>query len=165
MPSTHPILSTWKIIPHWPSRSIPATVAFYTSVLGFTLGGTYVHADHPRAASGEPTFASLFAGDKAAANIYFFLTPRGEGNELEVGRAMVALGTEEVDKLYEKLKDLEEERAKAAGEKGQGLGDEEWAVVGSIEDKPWGNREFTLRDIDGNQLSFFCFLDDGDKED
>jgi catechol 2,3-dioxygenase-like lactoylglutathione lyase family enzyme len=121
MPSPHPITSAWKIIPHFPSRSIQATIKFYTSILGFTLSETYVHTDHRLAAAGEPTFASLFAGDKATANIYFFLTPKGEEGELAVGRAMIALGKKEVEELYGKLKGLEEDRARG-GREGEGEG-------------------------------------------
>lgn len=166
MSPPHPAASAWKIIPQFPSRSIPATIAFYTSVLGFTLGGTYVHADHPLAAAGEPTFASLAVGEKAAANIYFFLTPpKGQdlGNGLGKGRVMIALKVGEVDALYERLRGLEKERAKEGGEGGVGGEDGEWGIVVEIGDRPWGYRDFAVRDGDGNVLSFFCFL--GDEED
>jgi hypothetical protein len=43
-------------------------------------------------------------------------------------------------------------------------GDGEWGIFHEIEDKPWGYREFTVRDGDGNRLSFFCFLEDGEEE-
>ncbi|OBT86734.1 hypothetical protein VE02_06256 [Pseudogymnoascus sp. 03VT05] len=161
-PTPHPTASAWKIIPHFPSRSIPATIAFYTSILGFSLGGTYVHDDHPLAGAGEPTFASLFAGDKAAANIYFFLTVDGQdrGRVMGEGRVMIALKEGEVDVLYEKLKRLEEERVKGSGEKGGG----DWGIVDEIGDRPWGYRDFSVKDGDGNTLSFFCFLEDGEDE-
>lgn len=164
-PAPHPTASAWKIIPHFPSRCIPATIAFYTTVLGFTLGGTYVHDDHPLAGAGDPTFASLFVGDKAAANIYFFLTVEGQDRDrvMGEGRAMIALKEGEVDVLYEKLKRLEEEKAKGSGEK-EGGEKGEWGIVDEIGDKPWGYREFTVRDGDGNRLSFFSFLDDGEDE-
>lgn len=161
-PTTHPTASAWKIIPHFPSRSIPATIAFYTTILGFTLGGTYVHDDHPLAGAGEPTFASLAAGDKAAANIYFFLTVDGQdrGRAMGEGRVMIALKEGEVDVLYEKVKGLEEERAKVSGEKEGEGGD--WGIVDEIGDRPWGYRDFSVKDADGNLLSFFCFLENGE---
>ena len=122
---------------------------------------TYVHDDHPLAAAGDPTFASLFVGDKAAANIYFFLTVEGKDRErvMGEGRAMIALKEGDVDVLYEKLKGLEKERAKGSGEEGGGEGGE-WGIVDEIGDKPWGYREFSIRDGDGNRLSFFSFLED-----
>lgn len=162
-PAPHPTASAWKIIPHFPSRSIPATIAFYTSILGFTLGGTYVHDDHPLAAAGDPTFASLAVGDKAAANIYFFLTVEGKDRDRTMGegRVMIALKEGEVDVLYEKLKGLEEERTKRSGEM-KGEEGREWGIVDEIGDMPWGYRQFTVRDGDGNHLSFFNFLEDGE---
>jgi catechol 2,3-dioxygenase-like lactoylglutathione lyase family enzyme len=161
----HPLASAWKIIPHFPSRSIPATIAFYTSVLGFSVGGTYVHDDHPLAGAGDPTFVSLYAGDKAAANIYFFLTVEGKDRERTMGegKVMIALKEGEVDVLYEKLKGLQEERSKSRGE-GEGGGEGEWGIVDEIGDRPWGYRDFSVRDEDGNQLSFFCFLENGEDE-
>ncbi|OBT68215.1 hypothetical protein VE03_02228 [Pseudogymnoascus sp. 23342-1-I1] len=166
-PAPHPTASAWKIIPHFPSRSIPATIAFYTSILGFTLGGTYVHDDHPLAAAGDPTFASLFVGDKAAANIYFFLTVEGQdrGRGLAEGRAMIALKEGEVDVLYGKLKGLDRERPKGSEGK-EGVEGGGWGIVDEIGDRPWGYRDFSVRDRDGNLLSFFSFLEDGeDRED
>ncbi|KFY43621.1 hypothetical protein V494_01893 [Pseudogymnoascus sp. VKM F-4513 (FW-928)] len=161
-PAPHPTASAWKIIPQFPSRSIPATIDFYTSVLGFSLGGAYVHDDHPLAGAGEPTFASLYAGDKAAANIYFFLAVDGQdrGRTMGEGRVMIALKEGEVDVLYEKLKGLEEERAKTPGLVDGG----EWGIEDEIGDRPWGYRDFSIRDRDGNQLSFFCFLENGEEE-
>lgn len=108
---------------------------------------------------------SLFVGDKAAANIYFFLTVEGQdrGRELGEGSAMIALKEGDVDVLYEKLMRLEEEREKSSG-KEKGPQEGEWTIVGEIGDKPWGYREFTVKDGDGNRLSFFNFLEDEEED-
>ncbi|KAL5603097.1 hypothetical protein FOBRF1_010630 [Fusarium oxysporum] len=65
---TAPIASAWKIIPTFESKSIQRTLDFYVDFLGFELGGVKPE-DGP---SSDYTFCSIFAGDKAAANIYFF---------------------------------------------------------------------------------------------
>jgi uncharacterized glyoxalase superfamily protein PhnB len=128
--------SAWKIIPQFPSRDIPTTIAFYTETLGFTLGGT--HGD----GGDGPTFCSVYAGAKAAANIYFFKT--GEQEHVGTSAAMIALGTEQLDQLFERLR--------SAGTV---------EIVEEIEDKEWGYRQFKIKDPDGNTLTFFKFLEGG----
>ena len=128
--------SAWKIIPQFQARDIPATVDFYTKTLGFTLGG--VHGND----EGKPNFCSVFAGHKAAANIYFFKAVEGE--RFETSSAMIALGTVELDLFYQTLESL-------------GTVD----IVEGIEDKEWGYRQFSIKDLDGNRLTFFKFLEGG----
>lgn len=128
--------SAWKVIPQFPSRSICATVKFYTEELNFELGGV-----HPDDNSSEPIFCSVFIGKKAAANIYFELHAPGD---FHPSKAMVALGTKELDEFHEHL----QSRAKVE-------------IVEPIEDKPWGYRQFTINDNDGNRLTFFKFLEGG----
>ncbi|KAL2200119.1 hypothetical protein P885DRAFT_27838 [Corynascus similis CBS 632.67] len=131
------IESAWKIIPHFYSGNVRATVDYYSNVLGFTVGG--VHTDK----SGLATFCSLYAGDKAAANIYF-------SNAVSKSSAWIALGTTELDDFYRKL---QSERLAE--------------IVEELADKEWGYRQFTIRDVDGNTVTFFKFLEGGNpgKED
>jgi uncharacterized glyoxalase superfamily protein PhnB len=126
--------SVWKIIPQFQSRDIPRTIEFYTKDLGFTLGGTYNIKD------GQPRFCSVYAGHKAAANIYYF-DFMGE-REFQTSSAMIALGKQEVDLLYEDL---------ILKGKVQMLED--------IGDTMWGYRQFTIGDPDGNRITFFRFLE------
>lgn len=139
------VKSAWKIVPQFHSRDIAATVGFYTTVLGFTIGGVHPSAPSP------PTFCSVYAGDRAAANIYFFLRGGGTGGTEEEqepfrpSAAMIALGTQELDQFYARLAAL-----------GAAVD-----VVEGPEDKEWGYRQFAIRDPDGNRLTFFKFLEGG----
>lgn len=117
------------------SRSIPRTIEFYTQKLGFELASV-----KPEDASSELYFCSIFIGKKADANFYFFKST----GEFKTSEAMIALGTSELDEYYEVLKALPEVE-----------------ITEEIEDKPWGYRQFTIRDNDGNLLSFFKFLEGG----
>ncbi|KAK3291390.1 Glyoxalase/Bleomycin resistance protein/Dihydroxybiphenyl dioxygenase [Chaetomium fimeti] len=132
MADKNQVQSAWKIIPHFRSDNIQTTVDFYTRVLGFTVGG--IHTDDQ---SGKQTFCSLYAGDKAAANIYF-------SSAVTQSSAWIALGTAELDDFYQELKSH---------------GNAE--MVEDIADKEWGYRQFTIKDTDGNRLTFFKFLEDG----
>ncbi|KAM0322193.1 hypothetical protein ACHAQA_009683 [Verticillium albo-atrum] len=126
--------SAWKIIPSLQSKSIENTVKFYTEELGFFLGGT-------EPSEGTPYFCSVAAGPKAAANIYFF---HATAEEFKAGGAMIAVGTDEVDAFYNYLKTREAVK-----------------IAEEIEDKPWGYRQFSILDQDGNRLTFFRFLEGG----
>ncbi|KAL0940563.1 glyoxalase family protein [Colletotrichum truncatum] len=131
--------SAWKIIPALSSRDIAATVKFYTEDLGFTLGGT--QSDNEDDPNSRLNFCSVYTGDRAAANIYFF---RCEPDEFASGGALIALGTLGLDTFY-----------KSVVERGTA------EVVKEIHDTPWGYRQFTIKDVDGNRLTFFKFLEGG----
>ncbi|EGX46417.1 hypothetical protein TWF173_003817 [Orbilia oligospora] len=131
--------SAWKIIPFFQSRDIHATVLLYTQELGFTLG------------SEEPHFASLFAGPKAASNIYFSLCR--EESEFRASSAMLALGTEQHEALYAGL----------LARRNQSK-DETFEIVEEIRDQEWGFRQFSIKDRDGNRLTFFRFLEGSNGE-
>jgi len=137
MAMTELVRSAWKIIPQFHSRSINETVKFYTEELSFELGG--VHPDD--GGTPEPTFCSVFVGRKADANIYFFQT---NAHEFQACEAMIALGTTELDEYYDRLK--------SGGRV---------AITEPIEDTEWGYRQFTIKDNDGNRLTFFKFLEGG----
>ncbi|KAF9878453.1 glyoxalase family protein [Colletotrichum karsti] len=131
--------SAWKIIPALRSRDITATVKFYTEDLGFSLGGT--QSDNEDDPDARPYFCSIYTGDKAAANMYFF---RCEPTEFVPGRAHIALGTAGLDDFHEFV------IARGVAK-----------VTEPIRDMPWGYRQFTIEDVDGNHLTFFKFLEGG----
>ncbi|KIL91296.1 hypothetical protein FAVG1_04910 [Fusarium avenaceum] len=132
-----PIASAWKIIPTFESQSIQRTIEFYVDFLGFDLGGVKPENGPPS----QYTFCSIFAGEKAAANLYFF---KPDGRIANPGSAYIALGTEQLDVLYKVIKVQRKH-----------------AIKEEIEDKPWGYRQFAVQDPDGNTLTFFKFLEGG----
>jgi uncharacterized glyoxalase superfamily protein PhnB len=145
---------TFKIIPFFRSTNITDTVAFYQDILHFTLGGVHSNSDTPNAESEpepEPTFASLFIGAKADANIYFLTT-------VPAGRAMIGMSLEGLESYYSRLKEAGTFTEMDATEQGSAVR----MGMGAIENKPWGYRQFDLMDKDGNELTFFAFLSDGE---
>lgn len=126
-----------KAIPILPCTSIPATVSFYTKTLHF-------HGKLPE--DPEQKLCSVFVGVVANANLYFLQYPAEETHT--PGTVMISLGTKALDEYYELLKKQEGE--------GEG-GKVDFAE--DIEDKPWGYRQFTVRDPDGNRITFFKFLE------
>ncbi|KAK2763771.1 hypothetical protein FQN54_009388 [Arachnomyces sp. PD_36] len=133
--------SAWKIIPQFQTISIEETVRFYTEELGFTLGGTYPDEEDADGNPPKPTFCSIAAGHKAAANIYFFLCKPGE---FHTSSTMIALGTDELDEFYGLLNERGVVR-----------------IVAQIKDEEWGYRQFAIEDNSGNKLTFFKFLEGG----
>ncbi|EPS41345.1 hypothetical protein H072_4769 [Dactylellina haptotyla CBS 200.50] len=130
------LLSSWKIIPHFPCTSVAATVKFYTESLHFTLGG--VHPDD--CPQEEAEMCSVAVGKKADANIYLFRKP----GPFEPSAAMIAMGTNQLDKYYQLL--LDEGKVE---------------ISVPIKDQPWGYRQFEIKDVDGNRIQFFKFLEGG----
>ncbi|KAJ3458083.1 hypothetical protein MRS44_012192 [Fusarium solani] len=136
-----PVASAWKIIPTFESDDIARTLEFYVGTLGFTLAST-------KPEDGDPslfTFCSIFAGEKAAANIYFF---KPSGRSANPSSAYIALGTTQLDQLHDSLKARD---------------DVEFAD--EIQDQPWGFRQFAIKDPDGNTLTFFKYLEGGNPGD
>jgi uncharacterized glyoxalase superfamily protein PhnB len=133
------VRSAWKIIPQFSSRSIDATAKFYAEELSFIVGGFY-----PDEAS-EKTFCSVLIGKKAEANIYFH---KCAPEEFHASKAMIALGTKQLDEFHNHL------QARATVE-----------IVHPIKDEVWGYRQFTIKDNDGNELTFFKFLEGGNPGD
>ncbi|KAF4759799.1 hypothetical protein HAV15_005643 [Penicillium sp. str.  len=128
--------SAWKVIPMFQSRSIPLTIQFYTEKLGFELASV-----NPEEGSSEQTFCSLFIGRKADANFYFSKATTGN---FTPSQAMIALGTSQLDEYYNHLRSLDDVE-----------------IVEDVEDTPWGYRQFSIKDNDGNILTFFKFLKGG----
>lgn len=130
------ISSAWKVIPGLKSRDIQATVKFYTDELRFTLGGMHHDSDDE-----PPTFLSVFVGAKAVVNIYY---DKCDPKDFTPGWVLIAMGTGQIDQYYQALVstgrvEIEEE----------------------IRDRPWGYRQFSVKDVDGNKLTFFRFLEGG----
>ena len=140
----HPISDAWKIIPIFHSSSIERTEAFFSKVLGFETS-----TDHPDE-RGDPTFLSVAAGNHAAANIYFFRSG-GEGEKLETSAARIGMSTRGLEHLHEMLR--------ACSQKG------EVEMEKTARDEPWGFREFAIKDLDGNILTFFRYLEGGNPGD
>lgn len=128
--------SAWKIIPHFPCTSVVATVKFYTENLHFDLGG--VHPDD--CPIEEATMCSVAIGLKAAANMYLFK----KAPPFEPSATMIAMGTHQLDKYYQIL--VEEGKVE---------------ISMPIEDQLWGYRQFEIKDIDGNRIQFFKFIEGG----
>jgi catechol 2,3-dioxygenase-like lactoylglutathione lyase family enzyme len=136
--TAHALLQTArKAIPILPCTSIPATVSFYTKTLHFKG----VLPEDP-----EQPLCSVSVGVHANANLYLLKYPAEETHT--PGTVMIWLGTEALDQYYELLKKQEGE-----GEGGK------VDIAEDIEDKPWGYRQFTVRDPDGNRITFFKFLE------
>lgn len=163
--------TTWKVIPSFKSRDILATVKFYTEELHFQLGGLYTHGDDeaearsdsdqsPSSPISPPTFCSMYAGDKAAVNIYHFLVLDEDDDKFVPGSVLIAMGgtggghegSDDNGRMLKRLDEYYEELV--------GRGRVE--VTEAIGNKPWGYRQFGVKDGDGNQLTFFRFLEDGE---
>ena len=116
-----------------------ATSQFYTEELHFTLGGL-----HHEAEGGPPTMCSVFVGDKAVVNIYHGLSA---DKDFTPGWVSIAMGKPQLEEYYGALA-----AAAAAGRV---------EIMEPIGDRPWGYRQFSIKDGDGNKLTFFCFLEGG----
>jgi hypothetical protein len=151
----HPASDSWKIIPFFRSANIPETLSFYKETLNVKSGPLYPSESDPR-------FVSLSWGPKAAVNIYFRIygTALNEDQQRhqERGQAMVALPTpDDVTKLHEHLTDCGLHRQGQADHKVQKF--RQRCDVTDVEDMEWGYRQFTMQDIDGNEIAFFSFLE------
>lgn len=141
MAATKILDTAWGVVPHFPTSSVSRTVKFYTEDLHFKLGGI-----NPEDAA-EPDMCSVYIGVGAMkGNIYLFQTKASA--TLHPSTAMIALGTEAVDQYHDLLQ--AEGRVK---------------IVDPIKDQPWGYRQFTIQDPDGNKIQFFRFLEGGNPGD
>jgi len=140
-----------KIIPFFTTPHVGALLGFYKTHLG-----DFKISAHPPDTP-EPTFASIAAGPGAAANIYIL-----QDGERARGSCMVMLDSLPVlGQLYERLVGQEELQHSdgvvwtGKPESVEGAS----AVIGPLEDKPWGYRQFDLVDPHGNLIVFFAFLE------
>lgn len=124
----------WSVSPSIRVRDVEASLAFYTESLGFTV----------RRGTAEEGNISLNRGD---ANLML------EGPEpafySDAYNAAIAarVGTPSAMALYMEAEDLEalHERLVAAG----------IAIIDPLAERPWGQAEFTVADLDGNWLTFY----------
>jgi len=103
--------------------------------------------------------ASISCGHQAAVNIYF-LKQKPDCTPVPRARVMVALRSlEDLAELVADLKSkgIEPENLDSDNVPPEGTGR---TMMGLVEDKPWGYRQFDLVDIDGNMIVFFAFLHD-----
>lgn len=116
------------IIPTLKVASIPESLAFYRDVLGFSIKWTWSEASGFDAAS-TATLACIECGEAVA-----FLSRDGGGasSSLFVELAFV----EDVDALAARLLGLVSFEGPA--------------------DRPWGSREFSVRDPNGHSFRFSC---------
>jgi catechol 2,3-dioxygenase-like lactoylglutathione lyase family enzyme len=119
-----------RIIPSIPVSSIPAAIDFYTTQLGFRVAGRD-RDNH--------TWLQLVEDDsvgKYDAPVNVYLRKRGFPDvENDTGPGKIYIRVEgaedELEKVFDKLNGKQIE------------------VAAQISTKPWGLRDFTVRDIDG----------------
>jgi len=141
---------SWKVIPFFRSSNILNTVAFYKDTLSMKSGPLYPSESDAR-------FVSLSCGPKAAVNIYFQIYDSATAEERPRGRAMVALEKpEDVVSLHEHLIESGLHRQGEKDHDTQKFGRR--CDVTDVEDAPWGYRQFSMWDIDLNELQFFSFI-------
>jgi ankyrin repeat protein len=121
---------------------IRASMAWYQSI-GFELGGTY--------GDGEPNWAGLFFGP-----VNFMLVP----GKIERKPRDVSfwIFTDRVDDIYRMLKDRQLERARLILD-GKTPALPEARFQQDLHNAFYGNREFTIADPDGYQLTFAQGID------
>ena len=123
-------MSFGPIVPTLDVSSLGQSLTFYVERLGFELRWGWSDGDGFE--GGEPTFVCIASGD---AVLFLAQGDVGSGARLFIEVPFV----EEVDELAERLTDL---RFKSP-----------------LTDEPWGSREFSIEDPDGNELRFSCPLD------
>jgi hypothetical protein len=149
-PQQHPASNARKIIPFFCSTNIRDTVAFYEATLSVKSGPLYPSEENAR-------FVSLSWGPKAAVNIYFRLGSASDEPQ-QRGQAMVALlAPADVTNLHEHLTKCGLHRKDEGDHAVQRF--RQRCDVTDVEDMPWGYRQFTMQDIDGNEIDFFAFLE------
>ncbi|KAI3398728.1 hypothetical protein diail_8594 [Diaporthe ilicicola] len=124
-----------EIKPSLPVSSIPNALEYYTGRLGFRLAGR----DGDNHCWVQLVDDESVAKWDAAVNIY--LRRRGFPdieNDVQCGKVYIRIDgdDDELDKLRESL---EQNKAK---------------IIGDIEIKPWGLRDLTVEDPDGNVIVF-----------
>ena len=123
---------------------IRASIAWYQSV-GFELSGTYGE-------DGEPNWAGLFFG-----NAYFMLVPGARPASRR--DASFWIFTNRVDDIYRVLKDRQLERARSLLD-GKTPAFPEARFQQDIYNAFYGNREFTIVDPDGYEITIAQAIDD-----
>jgi catechol 2,3-dioxygenase-like lactoylglutathione lyase family enzyme len=112
-----------KLIPNIRVKSLDTSIPFYTEKLGFKLGGR--HGD---------VHASVFLGSQAECNIYLYTEHENEA-AISPCQTMIMIAPPTLDHSVDVL-------AKELESKGVRLAE-------SVQNKPWGYRQFRVLDPDG----------------
>ncbi len=112
-------------VPVVATDDIPKSISYYTKVLGFS----------PDFQFGDPV---VYAGVKSGeAEIYFAYDPNlVKAIQKEVFSPEIFIWITEADKLYQ-------EHANKGAE-----------IIDAISDRPWGARQYSVKDINGYHLKF-----------
>ena len=159
-PSLHPqspnmsLSHSVKIIPFFTTPHLRPLLDFYkTHLPDFTISA---HPDD----SPEPTFASIAVGPGAAANIYILQDQDGKRAR---GSCMIMLYSLPVlEEFYGRVREAGARMPNAFEFTGMPVteGGQAGPMVGPLEDKEWGYRQFDLVDLHGNMIVFFAFLEE-----
>ena len=118
---------------------IERSISFYKDLLGFEIIEYYPNKENPSWVCFLIGESRLQIG-KTYADINHKLHPRGiDGSGIQF-----YIKTENVNERYEKLREKVE-------------------IIDEIEDKSWGDREFTFKDPNGYLLSFYTKIRDLEK--
>ena len=116
--------------------NIKNTIEFYKNVLGFKIGMVVPDADNPE-----------YADLSKDGMVLMFIPAKdhsiGSGEKLGIGVYLYMEIDGNIDEYYAELKN-------------KGVN-----IVVDIKDEPFGVRDFTVKDIDGYQLTFNKRLHDG----
>lgn len=124
-------MAVMKLEPMVYTTDIEKSIKFYRDVLGFEIEEFYPNNE-------SPTWVCFRIGNdrfgigKTFSDINHKLHPRG----VDGSGVQFYIRVDDVDRLYNELKS-------------------ELEVIDDIEDKSWGDREFTFKDPDGYLVSFF----------
>ncbi len=127
-------VSGMKLEPMIYTTNIKKSIKFYQGVLELEIDEFYPNKE-------KPTWVSIRIGKthlgigKTFSEINHKLHPRG----VDGSGVQFYINVTNVDKMYEKYRNKVD-------------------IIDDIEDKPWGDREFTFADPDGYLISFYSKL-------
>lgn len=113
------------------TADLERSIEFYRDTLGFEVDEYYPDSENP-------TWVCIRIGDdlfgigKTFSDIHHKLHPRG----VDGSGVQFYIRVPDVDRIYERYRN-------------------EVDIIDDIENKPWGDREFTFKDPDGYLISFF----------
>lgn len=125
--------ASYPVVPTIRVRNMADAVRFYVGVLGFELERGGADEENTAISRGAPRLMLEVASDLF-----------GEAYNTAIRER---LGSKSAVALYIEARDLEElhERVQAEGVR----------IVDPLVDRPWGQAEFTIEDLEGNWLTFW----------
>lgn len=126
----------YSVIPSLRFRDLPAAITFYTQTLGFTLDRDDPAEQNVAITRGE---ARLMLESATA-----FYSPAYNAAIAE------RLGSNSPNSLYIEAEDLDALH--------ETVGSAKAAIIDPLAERPWGQREFTVTDPEGNWLTFWKAL-------